>query len=306
MIATNCPTCGFRAVPASGCPVCFPPAPRQQEAQPVEDNSDGLIDQSVNRLLAAIDRRGEQTLARLAALPKSRPCGFCDHPAYLDENSLWDDVGAPQEAIYVCPACHERDKEARLQKRVERAGIPADVRAATLDNFQVTRPKVDARHQTPAQFLVAARAFDRGEIRNLILAGGVGIGKGHLAAALCIAAMRLGRRIAWAECARLFRDFHRAYEGSNTDSVIDPLIRADILVLDEVCLRALPSDGEEILFSILDPRHKAKRRTILLGNQPGPEVRAWLGERIRDRLISGGLKFCFGSWESMRGKEEGF
>jgi DNA replication protein DnaC len=220
----------------------------------------------IDRILAALEKRGQQTLARLASLPKSKRCPDCAHVAHLDASSLYADLGAPQEPAYICPACSERERKDRFVRRLDRAGIPADVRSATLENFRIDRPSAatGSGYSSPAQFLAAARRFAVGEIRNLVLAGGVGIGKGHLAAALCIRAMRGGKRTAWAECARLFRDFHRAYETRTTEQVIAPLIRADILVLDEICLRKLPDDGEEILFAILDPRHKAKRQTILL------------------------------------------
>jgi DNA replication protein DnaC len=311
----NCPACGFRAMPASGCPVCNPPAPRITE-RPVKDDSDKLIDASVDRLLAAIDQHGEKTLARLAALPKSKDCEVCGHPAYLDENSIWSDestkkavIIVPVEPKYHCPACTEKREQERFVERLAKLGIPPDVRGATLDNFRTDRPGAMAGtgYASPAKFLSCARMLAAGEIRNLVLSGTVGIGKGHLGAALCSLALKAGKRAAWIGCHKLFRDYHKAYQDNRNDAVIAPLIRADLLVLDEIGLRdKLPADGEEILFEIIEGRKNERRQTVLLGNKSAEETRAWLGERIRDRLISGGLKFCFGSWESMRGNEEGF
>jgi len=311
----NCPTCGFRAVPASGCPVCNPPAPHSTGARPSRDDSDRLIDLSVDRLLASIDAHGERTLARLAALPKTKDCETCGHPAYLDENSLWSDestkkavIIVPVEPRYHCPACAEKRDQERFEQRLAALGIPPDVRRATLDNYRTDRPgaMTGTGYASPAKFLVCARMLAAGEIRNLVLSGTVGIGKGHLGAALCSLRLKEGKRAAWIGCHKLFRDYHKAYESSSNDAVIAPLIRADLLVLDEIGLRdKLPSDGEEILFDIIEGRKNAKRQTVLLGNKSAEETRAWLGERIRDRLISGGLKFCFGSWQSMRGEEPG-
>lgn len=76
---------------------------------------------------------------------------------------------------------------------------------------------------------------------------------------------------------------------------------ADLLILDELCLRDLPADGEEILFTLFDSRQKTARRTLCLGNKPAQETRLWLGDRISDRLRSGGVTFCYGAWQSMRG-----
>jgi DNA replication protein DnaC len=190
-------------------------------------------------------------------------------------------------------------------EKLHRVGIPFDVCGSTIDNFHLDRPNVKTGEgfNSPSKFLEFAEMHRCGEIRNLILAGTPGIGKGHLAAALAIEAIDAGKRVAWIECARLFGSYHAAYATQSTDRVIEPLVSADLLVLDEICLRKLPEDGEEILFTVLDGRHKAKRQTILLGNKTAKETRAWLGERIRDRLNSGGLRFAFGEWDSMRGND---
>ncbi len=255
----------------------------------------------IDRLLATIQSRGQRNLARLEATPKIQHCPTCGHNALLDEKSLWEDDGSDKEPVYVCPPCTQAEKAKRFAAKLRANGIPADVHTATLDNFDTNRPRVNREFHSPAEFLAKARDFEAGRVRNLILSGTPGIGKGHLAAALAIAALRAGKRIEWHETAQLFRDFHRAYATDSTGAVIAPLVRCDLLVLDEVALRALPADGEEILFAILDPRHKAKRQTVLLSNKPGPEIRAWFGERIMDRLLSGRLGYLFGEWESMRG-----
>jgi DNA replication protein DnaC len=105
---------------------------------------------------------------------------------------------------------------------------------------------------------------------------------------------------------RDFKDSWRKDSDRSESQVMDYYSNVGLLVLDEIGLRDnLPSDGEEILFDIIEGRKNAKRQTVLLGNKSAEETRAWLGERIRDRLISGGLKFCFGSWQSMRGEEPG-
>ena len=257
----------------------------------------------IDKLLASLEKRGQETLERLAALPKVKPCPHCSNDAHIDETSIWDDMGGYRDAVYVCPTCIAKAQRERFLAKLTRLGIPADVHEATLDNFRVDRPGVNTAYNSPQKLLEASKRFLAGEVRNLVLAGTVGIGKGHLGAALAICAIKAGKRVAWAECAKLFAEYHDAYSTRGTEKVLAPLIRADLLVLDEVCLRKLPEDGEEILFNIIDPRHKAGRQTVLLGNKPAAETRAWLGERIRDRLKSGGIAFCFGEWESMRGGE---
>lgn len=251
-------------------------------------------------LLDSLRAKSEAFLTLLDAQPQTRRCPVETHglASLNQEASL-----KAAQPVYSCPQCEHEAMMARVHKRIEAAGIPADVRHATLTNFMLERPEVRTGEGLvpPAKFREKAESFAAGSVRNLVLAGTPGIGKGHLAAALAIHAITQGQSVRWSECARLFKDYHRAYGQDRTDHVLETHTRPALLVLDEIGLRDLPADGEEILFAILDTRHKTGRRTILLGNKTARESREWLGTRITDRLRSGGIAFCYGEWASMRG-----
>jgi DNA replication protein DnaC len=256
---------------------------------------------ALDRLEATIRAKSEEFAAMLDAEPQKKACELHGTPAILNrEASL-----AAAKPVWTCPACESERLAKRHAKRIEAAGIPADVRHATLENFSTDRAgvKTDKGFVGPEKFLAAARNFAAGQVRNVGFAGTPGIGKGHLAAALAIEALKGGKSVAWIECARLFAAYHRAYKTDETEAVTDRYASASLIVLDEICLRDLPADGEEILFGILDRRHKAGRQTIFLGNAPADAIRKWLGSRIVDRLRSGGVSFCYGEWQSMRGGE---
>lgn len=267
-----------------------------------------IIDTAPELVTASFDRLQAKWAARdaeLDALPQEQDC-----PAHgagcakLDRQNMRGD-----EPLYTCPECEaEKKTEAAAKRRVERliyAGIPADALHATLENFDVERPNVNTNHHSPSKFAAAAVAFREQRVRNLILCGSPGIGKGHIAAALAILAYDAGKSIAWIDCFGLFRAVHAAYGSQDTspEDITRQLGSTHLLVLDELCLRELPADGEEIIFTILDARHKAGKQTILLGNKIAAEVRSWLGSRISDRLRSGGVVFCYGEWDSMRGTD---
>jgi DNA replication protein DnaC len=261
------------------------------------------------RLLNAYNQREKTTAQRLANYPKTQPCLTCKHPAEIDPNSLWDsETGAATEPTYRCAPCADRAAHERQVKhliaRQTAAGIPTDVRHATLENFRIDRPNVKTLegYYTPSQFVEVVKALLNRKVRNVFLCGTVGIGKGHLAAAVLNSYLLRGHNhVLWVELTALFRNYHRAYEDKSTERVIAPLITVTMLVLDEICMKELPKDGEEILFAIVDGRHKANRPTLLLGNKPAVETRKWMGERVIDRLKSGGHDFLYGEWDSMRG-----
>lgn len=256
------------------------------------------------------EQRTEQFRAYLANASEQRECKR--HPgqiAVLNEEASHAATDAywskPEQIrlIYRCPQCISVTTVDRRARKIVQSGIPADVRHATFDNFDTNRCDVKAEtdFKTPADFLAKTKTFASGSLRNLFLCGTPGIGKGHLAAAVAIERLNAGESIAWIECARLFNAYHEAYANGGTEAVTVKYAAASLLVLDEICLRNLPADGEEILFAILDRRHKAGLQTLLLGNAIAEDVRKWLGSRIVDRLRSGGVAFCYGEWASMRG-----
>ena len=214
---------------------------------------------ALDRLEATIRAKSEAFDAMLDACQQTTPCATHGAPSMLNREAS----RAAAKPVWTCPTCEREKLGKRLERRIEAAGIPADVRHATLENFDTNRP--DAKRESgcvlPQKFVEAAKRFQAGEVRNVGFAGTPGIGKGHLAAALSIACLMQGKTAAWVECARLFSECHRAYKTDETEAVIEKYAAATLLVLDEICLRELPADGEEILFGILDRRHKAGRQT---------------------------------------------
>lgn len=269
---------------------------RAQQAE-AERLKAAATDDSLNRLLATIQASTAAFEAELAALPPSVECkrhpgsnAVLNHEASLETG----------RAIYRCPTCAGDQAAIARERRLINSGVPSDVRHATLSNFRPDRPIVQGN---PAEFVRIGQALIDGTARNAILAGTPGIGKGHIAAAVAIARIDAGWPVAWVECSTLFRAVHKSYGEGGPDAIYHKYISANLLVLDEIALRQLPADGEEILFTVLDGRHKAGTQTILLSNETLPVVREWLGERIRDRLNSGKVLRHYGEWASMRGEE---
>lgn len=261
---------------------------------------DAIAEAKIEGLLEKLKARRLEFQAQLETAPRYR---ICKHHSDQQEVLLTDESWEKGQLFYSCQRCETEAKSRKRLMRIAAVGIPQDVHHATLENFDTERQGVNPAYQTPLQFLQAADKFSRGEARNLILAGKPGIGKGHLASAIAILAMDKGESVAWIDCAGLFGLYHRAYENDRTEDIVRRFANADLTVLDEICLRSLPADGEEILFAILDKRQKAGRQTILLGNLPAGPTRDWLGGRIYDRLKSGGCLFRYGEWESMRGTD---
>lgn len=267
---------------------------RQQQDEPGQKSPLG---DALERLAETLARRSAEFEAELDAAPlegicQIHGCGQTLNRARSEENG---------KLAYDCPECTAAAKAAEIARRQSVAQIPTDIRHARFSNFNDKATPAD-NSKTPRQFAERFASLYRGEIRNLIVSGTPGIGKGHLAACVCNHRILKGvRGIHWVTAPNAFSAYHRAYNDNATADYIRYLVSRSLLVLDECALRELPKDGEQILFEIFDGRQKAGAQSILLSNAVKAELYAWLGERVIDRLRSGGGDFLWGEWESKRG-----
>lgn len=224
-----------------------------------------------------------------------------------------------------CPTCKEiadaaarAEEEAHEQRyRSERrdaeaqaAGIPRRFRSGFSGFIADTEPKqaVLACCRDYAQQL-ANGELHRG--RGLVLAGPLGLGKTHLAAAIVLHLLDNGvRRVRFTTCADLIDAVRATWNHKSpktSEQVVEELgERLDLLVVDEVGVSS-GSDGEkDILFRVLDRRYAEERPTVLATNLNTTRIREYLGERLYDRLREAYTWVKFDGWESVRptaGKE---
>lgn len=91
----------------------------------------------------------------------------------------------------------------------------------------------------------------------------------------------------------------RNSEASESE-VLKNLIEPDLLILDEVGVQ-FGSDTEKlILFEIINGRYENRRATILISNLAMDGLKAYLGDRIIDRLREGGGRQVVFDWDSFR------
>lgn len=243
--------------------------------------------------------------AYLAKAPRETTCPRHGHICRLDV----DQSNLYGELRYDCEACLELERRAKDDQLRDGIGMPHDVWHATLQNFDTERQPNHESSCRPIAMQTAIRSIITGAIRNLILAGPPGIGKGHLAAAA------LNHRIAdgwlagvgqarWISAHRLFQAIHESYSRRGPEPLIAYYAQKPWLVLDECGMSDLPKDGQRVLYDIIDRRQKmVDRRLIILTNVTAPALKTWLSAPVVDRLRSGGLKFLWGSWPSARGTD---
>lgn len=249
----------------------------------------------------------------LHAEPKTKPAVCDTHGAYESRcfiGSIWSK----------CPACgaetaakeraeaETRERESRLQawqRKIGDAGIPERFRDRSLSGFVV---KTGAQGNALEFAKGYADNFDAAlkTGRSALFLGKPGTGKTHLAVGIGMQIMqRDNRSVLFTTVMRAIRRVKDTWSRDSRESETDAiaaLVFPDLLILDEVGVQ-FGSDTEKlILFDVLNERYEKRRPTLMLSNLGLDDVRAFLGERIFDRLREDGGESIVFDWESYRGK----
>ena len=215
-----------------------------------------------------------------------------------------------------CPECFRatvasRQRERRIKNAVDffisGSGVPLRFHAAS---FEAYKPENAKAQKILAHMREYAENFEQHSSlgRSLILCGGPGTGKTHLACAVLFALAReqaiTGIYTTAYRAVQDVRDSYRSREISERQAM-DAFIKPGLLVLDEVGVQYGTDSEHLILFSILNGRYEAMKPTIVVSNLNVDGVIKYLDERVYDRLRENGggvLAFDWGSWRQ-KGKK---
>ena len=135
---------------------------------------------------------------------------------------------------------------------------------------------------------LAAGQFIR-EGNDILFIGPPGVGKSHLAQAIGLAAIRMGFRVLYRSIFDLVRDFLRDESLAGEDRILAKYLKPDLLIIDDMGLKALPKRSGEYLFEIIMRRYE-NRSTIMTSNRPIEEWGKLVGDvpaatAILDRFL---------------------
>lgn len=226
-------------------------------------------------------------------------CSRCRDIGLMRPNVLPDDPSFGNLIECGCEAGQARAK--RRQDRIwSEALVPPRMAAYSLDTLAV-------RDADLADKLRAWQDTDRW----LVLWGPKGTCKTGAAAALLVEHVKAGGSGLFVKPARFLERIRRTYnsgEGPGEAEVLQTLIDAPMLVLDDVGTELLTKWGKEKLFTVIDEReerhqHGSPRRTIVTSNLSIEKLAAHLDDEGRawDR-IRGWADVIETSGESQRGR----
>lgn len=139
--------------------------------------------------------------------------------------------------------------------------------------------------------------------RSLILCGGVGAGKTHLAVGIAHRVIAMNRVAVFTSVLGAIRTVKETYaKGSQLTEAqaIENLTKPDLLILDEVGVQFGSDTEKMILFEIINGRYERLRPTIVISNLAKDALAEYLGERVIDRLREGGGRMVIFDWPSYR------
>jgi DNA replication protein DnaC len=162
-------------------------------------------------------------------------------------------------------------REALLPRLEEETDIPSRYQRCRLDNFQTSHHALVAARSIAQRWVEEFLSLDGGSRDGgLLFIGPPGVGKTHLAAAALSEVVRRYRvRGRFVDFTSLVYQIQSTFDAGNPEtkqSVLEPVLSAEVLVLDELGAQKPSPWVSEILYLVLNGRYTARRPTLFTTN----------------------------------------
>ncbi|BDG61980.1 ATP-binding protein [Caldinitratiruptor microaerophilus] len=244
---------------------------------------------------ADLARRGQALTAERDALLRAHGADphdlevWWDCPDCQDTGWIRPQVAPGQESVAPPQKCHCLIRE-EIEDLYRLSGLTPAMREHVFERFDLTvYPPEDRDYMAwvREECRRAAGAIAAGEAApNLLLEGGVGLGKTFLAAAMANAVLARGRLAVYFTFPEFLDVLRRArFDEEALAALVGRALEADLLVLDDLGAEKLSEFVAQELFNILNRRVAAGRPLVIATNLDLRELRQYYGERIESRIV---------------------
>ncbi|OYQ81749.1 hypothetical protein B9T19_03550 [Ignatzschineria sp. F8392] len=219
---------------------------------------------------------------------------YCDiHGEYVSSERR----GLELRGIPQCPQCAEESrKRARLGGL---DGIAKRFQRCSFDNFQVVNKQQSVIKGALLDF--AKHFSNHLEMGTpVLLLGGVGTGKTHLASAVANKIALEGYDTIFRSVNQIIRSMRDRWgQSGGEEKLLDVYRSVDLLIIDEVGVQAGSDNERNILFDIINSRYEEMKPTIMISNLDLDHFTKTVGLRIASRIQHDGLTLVF-DWKDYR------
>ncbi len=140
--------------------------------------------------------------------------------------------------------------------RLRAAGFPVIKTFDEFDRGASSIPAGTIDYLASGEWITAAE--------NLALIGPAGTGKSHILIACGVAAVHAGMKVRYFTAADLVETLYRGLADNSVGKVIDTLLRADLIICDEMGFAPLDDTGAQLLFRFVAAAYE--RRSLALAS----------------------------------------
>jgi DNA replication protein DnaC len=203
--------------------------------------------------------------------------------------------------------CRARVRSESGSSFLDLCRIPPRYEHCSLATFDGGNPSLRSALEKAMSYCAGYPHLGQQEGLGLLLTGANGVGKTHLAVAVLRELVTTkGARGQFWDFHELIREIKNSYNPETQQTelmVLEPVVEADVLLLDDLGAWKMTDWMNDTLFYILNSRYLAKRATLITTNYPDADRdkvmaadplvrREYLVERIGQRLRSRLMEMC--------------
>ncbi len=194
----------------------------------------------------------------------------------------------------------KKAEESRIENLKDR-GVGKRYLQNSFDNFKTDTP---SKQNALLKVKELCRCISSKEAApNLIMVGGVGTGKTHLANAAIIELTDSGKNCGRVNLIDMIRRLKSTWSKDTKESeqeVLEMYSDCDLLIIDEVGMQFNSDTEKMFVFDVINARYEEELPTVIISNLDIAGVKEIIGERCVDRLRQDGGKVIAFDWESSR------
>ena len=190
--------------------------------------------------------------------------------------------GKPYKVWEKCPKREKLETELKYQRALRTSGLPISYQDKTFENFE---PGLNIDAVNRIKKYLEEKLWRKG--KGLILIGGVGTGKTHLASAIVHELAKQDIFVLFIFVPDFLDELRETYEENYEDDEdkFELVKNARVLVLDDLGTERITDWTREKITQLINYRYSNALPTIITTNLTTQELGARIGERALSRLL---------------------